>query len=72
MGRNINNMEPFLHNRFLVFAGDNYYPQRAWMDFVHAYDSFYETKEAVSKLSADWYQIVDFLNLKVVDEGLKQ
>lgn len=45
--------------RYLVFAGDNYYPQRAWDDFKGSFDTKDEAKEFALSLKEDWYQIID-------------
>ena len=68
--------------QFLLFAGDNYYPRPAWMDFKGAFSTL---DEALNHLRTtlfkggrlhefhdpDWIQIVDTSQMKVVWEGEK-
>ena len=47
--------------RYLLFAGDDYYPAGGWGDFVDSYDS---VAEAIAALGAgdrryDWFHVVD-------------
>lgn len=54
--------------RFLVFAGQNYYPQGGWDDFHGSYDTLEEAEEAACNAvshalhgwqAEDWSHIVD-------------
>jgi hypothetical protein len=47
--------------RYLLFAGDDYYPQKAWYEFRGSFDTIEEAK-GISNYYAkyfDWWQIVD-------------
>ena len=48
-------------SRYLLFAGDNYYPGGGWEDYVDSYNS---VAEAIAALGADsrkrdWFHVVD-------------
>ena len=48
--------------RYLLFAGDRYYPAGGWNDFVDSFDTKEEALErAWEALSGmfDWYHIID-------------
>lgn len=53
--------------RFLVFVGDDYYPQGGWRDFRGDYDSQAQAMDAIGQLAAlrmrgqwwGWWQVVD-------------
>jgi hypothetical protein len=53
--------------RFLVFAGDFYYPSGGWGDF----DSIDEAKDKLLKIHKDWEwsQVIDSETKKEVVEG---
>lgn len=49
--------------RYLLFAGETYYPSGGWMDFIRSFDS---KKDAVilarqlkSEGDIDWFHIID-------------
>lgn len=54
--------------RFLVFAGETYYPMGGWADFQKDYDTFEEASNSFTELmkTEDWMHIVDSLNGQVV------
>ena len=58
--------------RFLLFAGEEYYPSGGWYDFRGAFDTVEEAKLAVFKLrgceNGYWSQIIDTETMKEVDE----
>lgn len=65
--------------RFLVFAGNNYYPGGGWSDFVSAHDTVDEARGAVTAeyqrqqpVKPDWHQIVDTERGVIVDEGARR
>lgn len=53
-------------NRYLLFAGDNQYPQGGWGDFIGAYISKEEAREKCSR-KYDWAQTIDIETLQEVD-----
>jgi viroplasmin and RNaseH domain-containing protein len=48
-------------NRFLLFAGYDYYPAGGWGDFKGSFDSKEEAEEFLSQSEEnyDWDQIID-------------
>lgn len=53
--------------RYLLFAGDTYYPSGGWSDFHSDHDTIEEALAAKNGLEyIDWYQIVDSTTVKVV------
>lgn len=60
--------------RYLVFAGQEYYPGGGWMDFRGAFDELQDAlvlaKSTVTgELSLDWVQVVDLQEMKEVATG---
>lgn len=45
--------------RYLLFAGDEYYPNRGWKDFKGDFDTEPEAFKQALRCDRDWYQIVD-------------
>lgn len=51
--------------RYLVFAGNYYYPSGGWNDFHSAYDTLEEARELTKKMKSeaglweDWCHIID-------------
>ena len=45
--------------RFLVFAGDFYYPGGGWDDFRGDFETLEEAELKVKQLERDWAQIID-------------
>lgn len=45
-------------NRYLVFAGDQYYPQGGWDDFRGSFEDLHEAIDRID-LNAEWWHIVD-------------
>jgi hypothetical protein len=47
--------------RYLVFAGDSYYPGGGWEDFVDSFDSLDEAhaSAATAQEKSDWSHVVD-------------
>ena len=56
-----------MESKFLVFAGDDYYPAGGWYDQRGFFDSIEEARKNVPK-NEDWYQIVDLNTLEIVEE----
>jgi hypothetical protein len=54
---------------YAIFAGDDFYPNGGWADFVMAFHTLDMAKDYVQHNRSvwDWYQIVDLANQKVVD-----
>jgi len=58
--------------RYLLFAGENYYPQQAQSSFVGDFDSIEECTEAIEKFTnsedyyaeklVDWWSVLDTVN----------
>ena len=58
--------------RYLLFAGDDYYPAGGWGDFV---DSFSERVEALERAAQemkgkDWFHIVDIYETRLIQDKL--
>lgn len=70
--------EPFSKKRYLLFEGQDYYPDEAWSNFKGFFDSIEEAKQAVEdkdafekecKGCASWVEIVDTFTEKIVWEN---
>lgn len=52
-----------MSERYLIFAGEHYYPRRGFLDFVEEVDSFMDAKkmamELLGKDDNEWAQIVN-------------
>lgn len=59
-------------NRFLLFAGDHYYPAGGWVDFKDSFLTLENAKDAAAKTYAreDWYHIIDTETGEIVDQKL--
>lgn len=56
--------------RFLLFAGENYYPCGGWADFISAFPCMEEAVSAAHKLiDCNWWHIVDLEEGAVVNWG---
>lgn len=59
-------------NRFLIFAGDDYYGPSGWNSFVCAQEKLPSRERVLDLLrvsghtSCDWWQVVDTATLSVV------
>lgn len=51
--------------RFLVFAGDNYYPAGGWSDLFGTFDTRAEAEAAAAKADGEtqWSEIIDLEEL---------
>lgn len=54
--------------RYLLFAGDEYYPAGGWQDYRGRYNSLNEAIKAAGKLTWDWWQIVNLDTGKIILE----
>jgi len=56
-------------NRFLVFAGDYYYPKGGWKDFKGAFSSYENALKCINKPELgfedpyEWWHIIDETSL---------
>ena len=57
--------------RYLLFAGDDYYPRQAWHDYRGSFGELADALKEAAKLrgNRDWFQIVDTTTERVVEEG---
>lgn len=54
--------------RYLLFAGDRYYPSGGWRDYKMDFSSVESAKTAVTGLDDyDWWQIVDSETRQIVE-----
>lgn len=58
--------------RYLVFAGNDYYPSGGWKDLKGDAHSKDAALLMVANLSCDWWQIVDTETRAVIHEGNRQ
>lgn len=56
-----------MKKRYLLFAGEYYYPSGGFNDYVGSFESI---SDALSNVMShhDWYHIVDLESLKIIDE----
>jgi hypothetical protein len=54
--------------RYLLFAGELYYPSGGWDDFVNSFDTIEECMAAETNTTSgyDWAQIVDTTTGKII------
>jgi hypothetical protein len=45
--------------RYLLFAGDDYYPRGGMADLAGDYDTKEQAMDAVRQLKPEWFQIVE-------------
>jgi len=45
--------------RYLIFVGDNYYPEGGWKDYRGSLDTLEAALSLVASIPGDWWQIVD-------------
>jgi hypothetical protein len=47
--------------RFVLFAGETYYPSGGWGDFNGSFDTIEEARaaESIAESGGDWTQIID-------------
>ena len=58
--------------RFLLFAGDNYYPTGGWRDFYSAHDTLDDAVlEAANLQAIDWWHVIDSTSGEEVKFGIR-
>jgi hypothetical protein len=57
--------------RYILLVGSVYYPA-GWDDYQGSFDSTEEARQAVGKLRAEWFEIIDTITEKVVDRSQKE
>ena len=58
-------------NNYLVFSGDQFYPNGGWIDFKRAFDSLDMAMIYLATERFDWYQVVDISTLTIVKQHSK-
>ena len=58
--------------RYLLFAGDEYYPAGGWQDYRGRFNSLNEAIKAAAKLTWGWWQIVNLETGKIILEEIKR
>ena len=58
--------------RFLLFTGDDYYPEGGWGDFGGDFDTIEEIKRTEQYIVDDWNEIVDTKTMLVVKEKVEE
>ena len=53
--------------RFLIFSGDQFYPNGGWRDFRGSYSTL-KSARAAPKFG-DWWQVIDSKTGTIVEEG---
>jgi hypothetical protein len=53
-------------DRFLLFAGDTYYPLGGWGDYKGSFPTLEEALKAAAANSWDWFHVVDLLSGEVL------
>ena len=56
--------------KYLLFAGEFYYPSGGLHDFIGNFKTIEDAKGRIKDYH-DWYHIVDLESLEIVDEGSK-
>lgn len=46
-------------DRYVLFAGDRFYPGGGWNDYHSSYSSLEDAQKAAAQCKADWWHIVD-------------
>jgi hypothetical protein len=57
--------------RYLLFAGENYYPLGGWFDYEVSFDTVDEAIAAVPA-SAEWWHVVDTQSAYITARGGKK
>lgn len=57
--------------KYLVFAGDNFYPEGGWKDFIGKANSLEEAEKHLLALTFDhdWFEIIELESGKRVKSG---
>lgn len=53
-------------DRFLLFGGDNYYPQGGWGDFKGSFTSGEAAIREAANWGWDWWHVIDLMDGAVV------
>jgi hypothetical protein len=53
-------------DRYLLFAGDTYYPSGGWSDFRSSHSLMLDAVQAAARLPCDWHHVVDSITGEVV------
>lgn len=62
-------------NKYVVFAGEFFYPAGGWEDMVGVFDNIEDARKLVSRNKREWrrdnkwYQIVDLKTLRIVQHN---
>lgn len=57
--------------RYLLFAGDQYYPAGGWQDYKGRFNRISEALKAAANGTWSWWQVVDLKSDKIVEEGVR-
>lgn len=52
--------------RYLLFAGDNYYPSGGWSDFIGSFDTVEQALARQCDIRRDWYHVVDTSTMTMI------
>lgn len=65
---NTKKQQPNLSPRYIIFAGDHYYPNGGWQDYYDQADTLEEAKRAYEngKREYGWAHIVDLKNKQII------
>jgi len=58
-------------NTYLVFAGNEFYPNGGWLDFKHTFTSLDDAMTYLTIKHFDWYQVVDSTTCEIVKQHNK-
>lgn len=53
--------------KYLLFAGQKYYPLGGMSDYIGDFDTIEQAKQAYTESKEDWGQIVDYEDMKAVE-----
>lgn len=56
-------------SRYLVFAGDFYYPDGGWSDFAGIRDDVADAACLGKSTNGDWWHVVDLESMTIVESG---
>lgn len=59
---------PKMLERYLVFAGDTYYPAGGWGDYHSSHETMLEAQEVAKQANCDWWHVVDTETNRVVSQ----
>ena len=54
--------------RYLLFAGEQYYPDGGWHDFIGSYETVQQAQGKARADGYDWWHIVDTEIWRIVEE----